>query len=159
MTATGAHLSPGSLYLVAFAQARSPHAGLIIPEDDSTGILFHIRIDRKTSPNWAFQVRRQRIAGEMAMTSLLQLCDVSKGGPTAEQLKEAASTTYVPENDEFGECVPWVFGVIQRLQKMDLLSVVDIHALQAEFEGFAAGNQSYARRDKFPNVAVSIHCS
>lgn len=40
----------GSLYIVGFAQARAPQAGLLIPTSESSGCLVHIRIDRATSP-------------------------------------------------------------------------------------------------------------
>ncbi|KZW03234.1 hypothetical protein EXIGLDRAFT_725691 [Exidia glandulosa HHB12029] len=153
----------GSLYIAAFAQARSPHMGLLIPDDSSTGTLVHIRvdIDRATSPNWQYQCRRQRIAGEMALTSLLKIRDVGApaGAVTVDQLRAAAESVPAPENDEFGECGPWVWRVVAILNEQGLLDIDDISALTEEFTTFAAGNTPYARRDRFPNVAVSKFCS
>ncbi|KAJ7115940.1 hypothetical protein C8R44DRAFT_739637 [Mycena epipterygia] len=148
--------SPGSLYLAAFAQAQAPHVGLLIPKSESTGTLVHIRVDRGTSPNWQRQVREQKISGDMFLTSLLRIRDNSVGGITVEQLIASAEKVSVPENDEFGECLPWAMRAVAQLQSDGLLQVDDLSALEKEFREFSEGNRGYARRDKFPNVAISV---
>ncbi|KAF8467521.1 hypothetical protein JB92DRAFT_3060263 [Gautieria morchelliformis] len=149
----------GSLYLAGFAQAGAPHAGLIIPASASSGRLVHIHIDRATVPSWAFQSRDQRIAGEMFLSSLLKLRDLSDGEISTEQLDEAAASVPPPPNDEFGECLPWVLRVVQRLNEMGLVNLTNVDELGREFEDFAAGNKIYATRQKFPNVKASAFCS
>ncbi|KAF8884764.1 hypothetical protein CPB84DRAFT_1789007 [Gymnopilus junonius] len=149
----------GSLYLAGFAQARSPHAGLIIPSSSTSGRLVHIRIDRNTSPFWQYQSRKQNISGDMFITSLLRIHDIAISPITEEQLEEAAVSVAVPSNDEFGECLPWVLKVVQKLYDMELLQQVDTNGLVKEFEEFAAGNNSYARRDRFPKVAISQYAT
>ena len=72
-----------------------------------------------------------------------------------EHLAEAAQRVPVPSNDTFGECSTWARNVVAELGEMSLLDVKDIDALESEFADFAAGNRAYARRDTFPNVAVS----
>jgi hypothetical protein len=150
--------SVGSLYLIAFAQARAPHIGIILPTSLSSGILFHIRIDRNASPNWTYQTRLQNIAQDMFVTSLLRIRDVNIGGITLEQLTSVAKSVAVPENDEFGECFPWVLKVVEMLHTNGYLTVSSLSGLQDEFCAFANGNRAYARRDKFPNVAISTFC-
>ncbi|KAL6300166.1 hypothetical protein BKA93DRAFT_545935 [Sparassis latifolia] len=148
----------GSLYLAGFAQARAPHVGLIIPTSDVSGTLVHIRVDRETSDVWTYQCRAQRISGDMFMSSLLKLREASVGAISVEQLQETAASVSAPQNDDFGECLPWSLRVLQKLHDMGLLNVMDIDGLGREFEEFAAGNQAYARRDRFPNIAVSHFC-
>jgi len=141
----------GSLYLAGFAQAQAPHIGLMIPTSSSSGTLVHIRIDRDTSPNWARQVRIQKIEGDMFLTSLLKI-----GGPIApEALFEASKEVPVPENDEFGECLPWAMALVEKLDKQGLIRVQSIEELVTELEAFVNGNRAYARRNMCPNVAVS----
>lgn len=151
-----AAFAPGALYLAAFAQAGAPHVGLLVPSSASTGTLLHIRVDRATSPHWQFQARAQRIAGEMALTSLLMLrtgpIDVGAVRVLVEEQVD------VPANDTFGECSKWVWRAVALLVEKGLLSVKDEEALKAEWEEFVKGNAAYARRDRFPNVAVSAFC-
>ncbi|EGO04000.1 hypothetical protein SERLA73DRAFT_175718 [Serpula lacrymans var. lacrymans S7.3] len=154
-----ASFTVGSLYLAGFAQARAPHAGLIIPSRTSSGRLVHIRIDRETSPTWAYQSRAQKIEGDMFFSTLLKLRDVSAGSITVAQLEEAAMSVPAPDNDEFGECLPWVLQVVQTLHDMDLIVLTDIKDLGKEFEEFATGNKAYATRTKFPNVKASQFCT
>ncbi|KAF8908507.1 hypothetical protein CPB84DRAFT_1813282 [Gymnopilus junonius] len=144
MNISSKRFSPGSLYIAGFAQARSPHAGLLIPLDSKSGFLVHIRIDRNTSPLWQYQSRKQNISGDMFMTSLLRILTQYNDRSIA-----------APSNDEFGECLPWVLSVVQKLHDIGLLNLIDTDGLAKEFEEFAAGNNSYARRDKFPNVKIS----
>lgn len=151
--------TPGSLYLAGFAQASAPHAGLLIPTSASSGRLVHIRIDRDTSPVWAMQSRMQKIAGDMFLSTLLKLGDASAGQITAELLEEAAASVPAPENDLFGECLPWVLRVVQKLHEMGFPCLVDGEGLGNEFSSFADGNRVFATRTKFPNVKVSEFCS
>lgn len=152
-------LTPGSLYIIGFAQARAPHAALFIPTSTSGGLLVHIRIDRETSPFWAYQMRRQKVAGDIFCTTLLKLHDVADGAIALDQLEEYAALVPVPQNDEFGECLPWVLKVVEQLRGGGLLSVTSVEALGKEFEEFAAGNKAYARRTTFPNLRMSSFCS
>ncbi|KIM39659.1 hypothetical protein M413DRAFT_194663 [Hebeloma cylindrosporum] len=150
-------LSIGCLYLAGFAQARAPHVGLIIPSSTSTGTLVHIRIDRESSssPNWARQVRTQKIEGDMFLTSLLKI-----GGPTARELLiEVSKEVPVPENNEFGECFPWVMALVRILHERGVVEVSCVDDLATEFAEFIEGNKGYARRDRFPRVATSKFCS
>jgi hypothetical protein len=152
------YFTPGSLYIVGFAQARAPHVGLIILTSNVSGCLVHIRIDQDVSPIWTYQCRTQRIEGDMFISSLLRLRDVDTGRITPMRLQEAAQAVPVPQSDEFGECLPWVLAVVRKLHKMELVALTDAEALQDEFARFAEGNKAYARRDKYPNVAVSQFC-
>ncbi|TFY68851.1 hypothetical protein EVG20_g3386 [Dentipellis fragilis] len=156
--------TPGSLYIAGFTQARSPHIGIIIPKDIHAGDLVHIRIDRATSPTWQYQHRVQKIDSDMFLSSLLKIHDTSSesSGQTQislVQLQDAASTVTVPNNDHFGECGPWVFKVVQELHTRGLIALTDIGALEEEFNTLADGSRAFARRDKFPNVAVSQFCA
>lgn len=94
----------------------------------------------------------------MFCTTLLKLRDAVDGVPTPEQLRASAEQVAVPLNDEFGECVPWVLRVVERLGEEGCLDVRDVEALGREFEEFAAGNRAFARRDVFPNVPASRFC-
>lgn len=154
----GPDFNQGSLYLIGFAQARAPHAGLLIPTSSSAGCLVHIRIDRAQSPNWQYQARAQNVKGDMFCSTLLKLHDFSDGPITTSQLKLHAESVTVPDNGEFGECLPWVMRVVDRLQEAGLLQVTDLDLLKDEFQEFAGGNRAFARRDKFPNVKVSTYC-
>ncbi|KAG2121907.1 hypothetical protein DEU56DRAFT_88812 [Suillus clintonianus] len=158
MDMSNTDFTPGSLYIAGFAQARAPHVGLIIPTSRASGCLVHIRIDRDVSPVWTYQSRVQRIEGDMFISSLLRIKDVSAGPIALEQLQEAAQSVPAPQNDEFGECLPWVLAVVQKLHDMGLVVLKDAEALQVEFVRFAEGNKAYARRDKFPNIAASQFC-
>ncbi|KAF7798612.1 hypothetical protein EIP86_009834 [Pleurotus ostreatoroseus] len=149
----------GSLYLAGLAQARAPHAGLIVPTSITSGTLVHIRIDRDTSPFWAYQSRKQKISGDVFMTTLLKLHDISDGIITKEQLEEAAASVPVPENDTFGECLPWILQVVQKLNEAGLVKLVDVEALGKEFEAFAESNRVFATSTRFPNVRTSEFCS
>ncbi|KAI0087777.1 hypothetical protein BDY19DRAFT_953143 [Irpex rosettiformis] len=159
MSSPPPHFTPGSLYIAGFAQARAPHLALIIPKDAQSGSLVHIRIDRSASPTWQYEHRRQKIQGDMFFSSLMKIHDFATGDITVNQLCEAASAVPVPDNDQFGECGPWVFKTIEKLHEMGVLTLVDVVALEKEFGVFAEGNRAYARRDRFPNVAVSLHCT
>lgn len=144
----------GSLYLAAFAQAHAPHVGLLIPSNESTGTLVHIRVDRKTSPNWQKQIREQKISGDMFLMSLLRIRD----SITVEQVVSSSDKVAVPNNDEFGECFHWVMRTVAQLHADGLLELADLDALEKEFREFNEGNRAYARRDKLPNTAVSVYC-
>ncbi|KAJ7682723.1 hypothetical protein DFH06DRAFT_1314907 [Mycena polygramma] len=146
--------NPGALYLASFAQARAPHVGLLIPASESTGTLVHIRVDRETSPNWQRHVRQQKISGDMFLTSLLRIHD----SIAVEQLVASSEKVIAPDNDEFGECFPWVMRVVEQLHADGILKLVDMDALEKEFREFSEGNRAYARRDKFPNTTVSRYC-
>ncbi|KAF9483631.1 hypothetical protein BDN70DRAFT_851201 [Pholiota conissans] len=148
-----------SLYLAAFAQAGSPHIALLIPESEKSGNLVHIRIQRDISPNWTFQRRTEDIVGNMFLTTLLKIHDVSAGEITPLQLETVSKQVPVPENDKFGECSLWVYRVVEELHNSGMVNLVDIRELGKEFESFAAGNRNFARRDKFPNADVSKWCS
>ncbi|KAJ7745687.1 hypothetical protein B0H16DRAFT_970735 [Mycena metata] len=148
----------GSLYIAGFAQARAPHVGLIIPTSGKTGCLVHIRIDRATSDKWAYQCRPQPIEGDMFLSSLLKIHDISAGPITLDQLRTAATAVPPPDNDEFGECEAWMAKVVEQLHATNLIACTDVTGLVDEFHAFATGNRAYARRDKFPNVAVSQFC-
>ncbi|KAG5353524.1 hypothetical protein J132_10157 [Termitomyces sp. J132] len=152
------NLGIGSLYIIGFAQARAPHAGLLIPTSSSAGCLVHIRIDRAESPNWQYQARAQNVKGDMFCTTLLKLHDLSDGPITTDQLKLYAGSVAVPDNDEFGECLPWVMRVVDKLQEAGLLQGTDLDLLKDEFQAFASGNRAFARRDRCPNVKVSAFC-
>ncbi|PIL36585.1 hypothetical protein GSI_00274 [Ganoderma sinense ZZ0214-1] len=154
-----ASFNPGSLYIAGFTQARAPHVGLILPVDAQSGDLVHIRIDRSISPNWMYQHRAQKIEGDMFLSSLLKIHDVPAGAITVEDLQKAASVVPAPQNDTFGECSRWLYMVIQELDRLKLVVLKDVVALEEEFSTFASDNRAYARRDRFPNVAVSPHCA
>ncbi|KAJ7281896.1 hypothetical protein C8J57DRAFT_1123839 [Mycena rebaudengoi] len=150
----------GSLYIAGFAQAGAPHVGLIIPTDTKTGCLVHIRIDRDTSPNWVYQCRlNQAIEGDMFLSSLLKIHDVSAGAITLVELRAAAAAVPPPDNDRFGECEPWMSRVVEQLHALNLVVCTDVNQMVEEFHTFATKNRAYARRDKFPNVAVSQFCT
>ena len=151
--------TPGSLYIAGFTQARAPHVALILPANAQSGTLVHIRIDRATSPNWMYQRRVQKIEGDMFLSSLLKIHDISAGELTAEDLHQAASAVSPPENDTFGECSRWVYKVIQELDRLKLLVLKDVALLEEEFSTLASDSRAYARRDRFPNVAVSQYCA
>ncbi|KAJ7087382.1 hypothetical protein C8R43DRAFT_1082488 [Mycena crocata] len=158
MMATPA-FSLGSLYLAAFAQAQAPHAGLLIPKSESMGTLVHIRVDRETSPNWQRQDREQKISGDMFLTTLLRIRDSSTTINRAHNcLVASAEKVTVPDTDTFGECLPWAMRAVAQLQSDGLLQVTDLTALEQEFREFSEGNRAYARRDSFPNVAISAYC-
>ncbi|KAJ7752831.1 hypothetical protein DFH07DRAFT_744697, partial [Mycena maculata] len=149
--------------LAAFAQARAPHVGFLIPTNESTGrlstgTLVHIRIDRQTAPNWQRQVREQKISGDMFLTSLLRIRDSGISGITVHQLVAAAERVSAPDNCEFGECLPWVMRAVAQLGSEGLVHVTDLDALAEEFREVSKGNRDYARRDRFPNTTVSSYC-
>ncbi|VDB93426.1 unnamed protein product [Peniophora sp. CBMAI 1063] len=148
--------TPGALYIAGFTQARSPHLGLLLAKDTTpaSGTLFHIRIDRPTHPNWQFQKRTQPVAGDMFLSSLLRVHDTID----AVVVEEAARSVHVPENDEFGECGPWVFNVLEVLGEKGVVELDDTQKLADEVRELAEGSRAYARRDRFPNVKVSEHC-
>lgn len=152
MPETLAEFAPGFLYVAGFAQARAPHLGLIIPTDIESGRLFHIHIDRTISQTWVYQCRTQKIKGDMFLTSLVK---VSENTLPLDQLLEAASAVPAPDNDDFGECGPWVWHVLEKLHERNLIVLQDTNAVAEEVEAFTARNKAYARRDRFPNVAAS----
>ncbi|KAM5540596.1 hypothetical protein V8D89_005627 [Ganoderma adspersum] len=153
------NFTPGSLYIAGFTQARAPHMALILPSNAQSGSFVHIRIDRALSPNWMYQRRIQKIEGDMFLSSLLKIHDGSAGELTAEDVHKVASSVPPPDNDTFGECSRWVYTVIQELDKQKLVILEDVVALEEEFSTFASNNRAYARRDRFPNVAVSQYCA
>ncbi|KAG9014405.1 hypothetical protein FRB90_005377 [Tulasnella sp. 427] len=153
-----AQFSVGSLYLAGLAQAIAPHAGLIIPSSENKGYFAHIKVDPETRV-WVRETRTENIRGNMALTTLVKLRDVSAGTITKEQLDKAISLVPAPEGGEFGECLPWVLKVVKILDAEGLLSVKDINDLGMEFGDFAKGNRKYATRAMFPNVITSAHCS
>ncbi|TFK34039.1 hypothetical protein BDQ12DRAFT_690298 [Crucibulum laeve] len=151
--------SPGALYIAGFTQARAPHLGLLFAKDSSTGILWHIRIDRATSPHWKFQRRVQAIAGDMFLSSLLLVATKTRLGDKAEaKLEAAARFVEPPSNDSFGECAPWVFNVLAVLHDQGVVKLVDQGKLAMEVDTFARQSRPYAQRDHFPNLAVSSFC-
>lgn len=75
-----------------------------------------------------------------------------------EVLTEAAKSVPPPENDKFGECAPWVYCVLQELNSRGVLKIADLEKLEEEVDSFARDSRGYARRDKFPNMAVSQFC-
>lgn len=153
--------TPGSLYIAGFAQARRPHAALLLAStnDHSTGHLVHIRLDPLTSTCWTYQSRAQPITGDMFLSTLLKVRDASDGAVTLQQLEAAAAAVPGPQNDMQGECLHWVLRVVQRLQEKWLVDLDDADALGEEFEVFAAGNRAYASRLRFPNVKASQFAS
>ena len=150
---------PGSLYVAGFTQARSPHLGLHLAMDTApaSGTLFHIRIERVTYPNWQFQKRTQPIMGDMFLSSLLSV-DADLDAEAPATLKEASRSAPVPDDDEFGECAPWVLRAIQVLAEKGIVALDDVESLADEVREFAEGSRAYARRGKFPNVKVSEFC-
>ncbi|KIJ66082.1 hypothetical protein HYDPIDRAFT_110223 [Hydnomerulius pinastri MD-312] len=109
-------ISPNALYIVAFAQTRAPHVGLLIPDHPTStviastkpssspsanmgqdnlgpmiagkyGCLVHIRIDESTGPNWVYQCRRQRIKGEMGLVGMLM---IHIGDPNPKPIPDAS---------------------------------------------------------------------
>lgn len=159
MTTIPEDFTVGSLYLVGLAQVRAPHAGLIIPTSNTQGTFVHIRIDRDTSPFWVYQSRKQKILGDVFMTTLLKLHDISDGVISKDQLQEAAASVAVPENDTFGECLPWILRVVQKLHELGHVKLLDAEELGREFEAFAQANKAFATSTRFPNVKVSACCS
>ncbi|KAF9001705.1 hypothetical protein BDQ17DRAFT_1307101 [Cyathus striatus] len=151
--------TPGALYLAGFTQARSPHIGLLLAKTAGAGTMFHIRIDRATSPNWQFQRRKQLVEGDMFLSSLLRISKDLLHLETAEAIIEAAALDIPPPaNDEFGECVPWVLKLVQALHAKGIVELADLEKLREEVDSFASGSRAYARRDKFPNLATSKFC-
>lgn len=152
----------GSLYIAAFAQARAPHVGLVLPLSAQSAQLVHIRIDRDTYPNWVYQAHTEPLTNNIFLTSLLKIHDVSHGAITRPQLEDAAKQVQMPDNDEFGECGPWVCRVVEELLRRGLVRLQEgatVEELKDEFDEFARGNRAYARRDRFPNIKVSQKCS
>ncbi|KAF8877667.1 hypothetical protein CPB84DRAFT_1652237, partial [Gymnopilus junonius] len=119
-------------YIAGFAQARSPHAGLLIPLDSKSGFLVHICIDRNTSPLWQYQSRKQNISGDMFMTSLLRIHNTM----IVPSPKNNCKKLQAPSNDQFSECLPWVLSVVQKLHDIGLLNLIDTDGLAKEFEEF-----------------------
>ncbi|KAJ8523178.1 hypothetical protein ONZ45_g296 [Pleurotus djamor] len=155
-------LIPGALYIAGFTQARSPHVAIMVPRDDSLGDLIHIHIDRTQSPNWKFQHRVQKIQGDMFLSSLLMVHHPNNISESpvigVDKLIEVAKTVSVPASDEFGECSPWVRRVLEALDEHRWVKLKDAPELEKEFNAFAEGSRTFARRDRFPNVGVSQFC-
>ncbi|EAU93655.1 hypothetical protein CC1G_02885 [Coprinopsis cinerea okayama7 len=150
---------PGALYLAGFTQARSPHIGLLLAKDANKGTLFHIRIDRETSPNWQFQRRTQPVVGDMFLSSLLRITKDPLPLDTAENtIEEIASSIAPPDNGEFGECAPWALKLVQALSDRGIVELKDVEKLGEEVDSLARDSRAYARRDKFPNLATSNFC-
>ncbi|KIY64971.1 hypothetical protein CYLTODRAFT_445648 [Cylindrobasidium torrendii FP15055 ss-10] len=156
---------PGSLYIAGFTQARAPHLGLLLARDDTTGTLWHIRIDRATSPNWQFQRRIQPVTKDMFLSFLLLLSDKdtleSKNGDwesVGAAIDAAARAVPPPPNDTFGECGPWVLDVVQVLHDRGIVHVRNREDLASEVDTVATESKAYARRDRFPKVVASEFC-
>ncbi|KAI0339744.1 hypothetical protein BDW22DRAFT_1347598 [Trametopsis cervina] len=147
-----------SLYIAGFTQARAPHIGLLLATSTTHGTLYHIRIDRETSPHWQFQRRVQKIDKDMFLSALVRVHDATSGAITDAQLQAAADAVTPPANDTFGECAPWVYHVLRHLHEAGVLEVKDEAALAEEVDDFARGSKAYARRDRFPNVMASDFC-
>jgi hypothetical protein len=147
-----------SLYIAGFSQARAPHLGLLLSTSQREGILYHIYIDREMFPTWQFQRRKQIIDKDMFLSSLLRIHDSSVGIIDDAQMIGATQAIPAPQNDTFGECKPWIYRVVKQLHDSGLLELKDADALSQEVEAHAIGSNDYARRDKFPNVAVSKNC-
>ncbi|KAF8183936.1 hypothetical protein BJ912DRAFT_538998 [Pholiota molesta] len=155
----GADYVPGGLYLAGFTQARSPHIGLLLAKDAAKGTLFHIRIDRETSPNWQYQRRTQPVVGDMFLSSLLRIKEEPLPLDTAEKtIAEIASALPPLDNGEFGECAPWALRLIQALHEKEIVDLEDVEKLGEEVDSFARDSRAYTRRDKFPNLATSKFC-
>lgn len=155
----GTDYVPGALYLAGFTQARSPHIGLLLAKDATKGTLFHIRIDRETSPNWQFQRRTQPVEGDMFLSSLLRITKDPLPLDTAEKtIEEVALGIPPPNNGEFGECAPWALKLVQALDAKGIVELEDVVKLGEEVDSFARNNRAYARRDKFPNLGTSKFC-
>jgi hypothetical protein len=150
--------TPGALYIAGFTQVRASHIGLLLATTETEGTLFHIRIDRSVQPNWHFQRRKQRLVGDMFLSSLMRISKEPLSIEDAKEVLISAESVPAPENDEFGECAPWVYRVIDKLNDTTVLKVVDIKRLEEEVASFAQGSSAFARRDKFPNLAVSEFC-
>ncbi|KAH6913292.1 hypothetical protein BKA70DRAFT_1183155 [Coprinopsis sp. MPI-PUGE-AT-0042] len=151
--------TPGALCIAGFTQARAPHIGLLLVTTEAEGTLFHIHIDRSIQPNWHFQRRREPLAGNMFLSSLMHIRNDPLSLDDAEDLlTEAAKSIPPPENDDFGECAPWVFRVLDALATRGVLTVVDREKLEEEVDSFARCSRAFARRDKLPNISVSQFC-
>ncbi|KAJ7070702.1 hypothetical protein C8F01DRAFT_1107397 [Mycena amicta] len=150
----------GALYVAGFTQAQAPHLGLLLATTNDKGILFHIRVDRTTSPNWQFQRRSQPVAEDMFLSSLL--C-ISKGpwnsGESIGVIDSLARSLPLPDHGEFGHCAPWVFDFVELLSANGLCTLMSKDDLADEVRRFARESNAYARRDRFPNVADSKFCS
>ncbi|EJD50948.1 hypothetical protein AURDEDRAFT_57500 [Auricularia subglabra TFB-10046 SS5] len=154
MAAPPENFTTSALYIASFAQAGAPCLGLLVPSSAATGALLHIRVDCDTSPHWQFHACAQRISGEMALTSLLRL----RAAVDVAAIREAVAGVDVPANDTFVECSEWVLRAVALLGQTGSLALKDIDGLVEEWEEFVKGNAKYARRDRFPNVAISTLC-
>ncbi|TFK34417.1 hypothetical protein BDQ12DRAFT_613599, partial [Crucibulum laeve] len=83
---------------------------------------------------------------------------VRLGNKVEAKLEAAARAVEPPSNDSFGECVPWVFKVLAVLHEQDVMELVDQEKLAEEVDASARQSRPYARRDRFPNLAVSSFC-
>jgi hypothetical protein len=72
------------------------------------------------------------------ISSLLRIRDINTHPITPAQLQEAAQAVLTPQNDESGECLPWVLAVVYwKLHDIELVVSNDVEALQDEFARFA----------------------
>lgn len=154
-------ITPGSLYLVALAQANNPHIGLMIPLDENKGSLIHIKVaqDVNSVAAWIFEARTEKITESMMLTTMLQIHDNSKGKITLEELKRIqAESAPAPGGDKYGMCMPWAIDFVNELAKRRLVTLQSAELLTQEFDQFARGNRAYANRKAHPNVKVSQYC-
>ncbi|KAJ8473225.1 hypothetical protein ONZ45_g16372 [Pleurotus djamor] len=149
----------GGLYVAGFTQARAPHIGLLVATSEQQGILFHIRIDRATSPYWQYQQRIQPLARDMFLSSLLCIAKGPFNAPDSLQTIDAAARALCPPlNDEFGHCASWVLDLIEILSAEGLCTMKSKDQLALEINQFAQESKAYARRNRFPNVANAVFC-
>ncbi|KAF4612092.1 hypothetical protein D9613_004104 [Agrocybe pediades] len=149
----------GSLYLAAFAQATSPHIGLIVPVSEGTGHLVHLRMERESMNGWVFEEKTENLSGNIFLTSLLKIHDIHTGNMTIEKLTEVAKKLPVPANDFREECGVWACRLIEELHNSGMVNLTSVRDLRKEIDDFAAGNRQFMQRNKLPNVAVSKWCS
>lgn len=157
-------ITPGSLYLVAFAQANAPHVGMVIPmAEGKRGHLVHIRVpdEGEALGVWTLNFRKEPLTGPgaMACTNLLQIQDKEEGEISVSELHEAAKSTPVPSGREFGQCLNWAMDLVEELGKRNILKLKSRSDLQCEFDEFSRANRGYASRSKDPNVKISSYCS
>ncbi|KAG1766731.1 hypothetical protein EV702DRAFT_950393, partial [Suillus placidus] len=103
----------------------------------------------------AYESRKQNLSQSMSLTvTLLKIHDVSAGAITPEQLDATVSKAAVVHSGS-GECLKWVIRAVEVLHSEGLVDLGSADNLAQGFSTFAAGNRSYATRNKFPNVKAS----
>ena len=130
---------------------------LILVTDMNQGQMGHITTNTATG-QWMLKFGPQNIANSMTLTSLIRIRDASRGLTTAEQLAALLAEVPVPAGSQDGECLNWVIRAVQHLAARGVVTLTSAEGLREEFKQFCAGNRSFARRDKFPNVKVSQFC-